>query len=40
MGEFISVFSASLEVKTAMVAEFYGVINAMEETQKMGLTNV
>jgi len=23
-----------------MVAEFYGVIHAMEETQKMGLTNV
>jgi len=33
MGEFISAFSA-------MVAEFYGVIHAMEEAQKMGLTNV
>jgi len=29
-----------LEVHTAMVVEFYGVIYAMEETQKMRLTNV
>jgi len=27
-------------VGTAMVAEFYGVIHAMEEAQKMWLTNV
>ena len=40
MGEFIGAFSGFLEVKTALVAEFYGVIHAMEETQKMGLTNV
>ena len=29
-----------LEVQTALVVEFYWVIHAMEETQKMGLTNV
>ena len=40
MGEFIGAFSAFLEVQTALVAEFYGVIHAMEEAQKMGLTNV
>jgi len=40
MGEFIGVFSAFLEVQTTMVVEFYGVIHAMEEAQKMGLTNV
>jgi len=38
--EFIGAFSAFLEVQTAMVAEFYGVIHAMEETQKMKLINV
>jgi len=31
MGEFIGTFSAFLEVHTALVAEFYGVIHAMEE---------
>ena len=40
MGEFIGAFSGFLEVQTALVAEFYGVIHAMEEAQKMGLTNV
>jgi len=40
MGEFIGVFSVFLEVQTAMVAEFYGVIHAIEEAQKMRLTNV
>jgi len=39
MREFISAFSVFLEVQTVMIAEFYGVIHAMEETQKMGLTN-
>jgi len=34
--EFISAFSVFLEVQTTMVAEFYGVIHAMEEAQKMG----
>jgi len=33
-------FSTFLEVQTVMVVEFYGVIHAMEEAQKMGLTNV
>jgi len=40
MREFIGAFSAFLEVQTAMVAEFYGVIHDMEEAQKMWLTNV
>jgi len=40
MGEFIGAFSGFLEVQTALVAEFYGAIHAMEEAQKMGLTNV
>jgi len=40
MGKFICAFSAFLEVQTAMVAEFYGVIHVMEEAQKIGLTNV
>ena len=29
-----------LEVHTVMVAEFYGVMYAMDEAQKMGITNV
>jgi len=40
MWKFIGAFSMFLEVQTAMIAEFYGVIHAMEEAQKMGLTNV
>jgi len=40
MGEFIGAFSVFLEVHTAMVAKFYEVIHAMEEAQKIGLTNV
>jgi len=40
MGEFIGAYSAFLEVQTTLVAEFYGVIHAMEEAQKMELTNV
>jgi len=40
MREFIGAFFAFLEVQTTMVAEFYGVIHVMEETQKIGLTNV
>jgi len=40
MEEFIGAFSGFLEVQTALVAEFYGVIHAMEKTQKMRLTNV
>jgi len=39
MGEFIAFF-AFLEVQTAMVAEFYGAIHALEEAQKVVLTNV
>ena len=40
MGEFIGPFSAFLDVQTALVAKFYGVIYALEEAQKLGLTNV
>jgi len=39
IGELIGVFSAFHEVQTTMVVEFYGVIDAMKETQKIGLTN-
>ncbi|XP_068477198.1 uncharacterized protein [Phaseolus vulgaris] len=39
MGKFIGIFSALLEVEVAMVAEFYEVIHAVEEAQKMGRTN-
>jgi len=40
MGEFIGAFSVFFEVQSAMVVEFYGVIHAIEEAPKMGLTNV
>jgi len=40
MREFIGAFSVFLDVHTTLVAEFYGVIYALEETQKLGLTNV
>jgi len=40
MKKFISVFFVFLEVQIVMVAEFYGIIHAMQETQKMRLTNV
>jgi len=40
MGKFIGVFSAFLEVQTIMLAKIYGVIHAIEKTQKMRLTNV
>ena len=38
--EFIRVFSVFLDVQTALVAEFYRVIYALEEAQKLDLTNV
>jgi len=40
MREFIGAFSAFLEFRTAMVAEFFGVMHALEEAQKMKLTSV
>jgi len=40
MREFIGAFSTFVDVQTALVAEFYGVIYALEEAQKLGLTNV
>jgi len=40
MGEFISGFSIFLDVQTALVVEFYGVIHAIEHAQKMNLTNL
>jgi len=38
MEEFIG--ALFLEVQTVLIAEFYGVIHAIEEAQKMGLTTV
>jgi len=40
MNEFINVFSAFLEIQTAMIVKFYEIILAMEEVQNMELTNV
>jgi len=40
MREFIRAFSAFLDIQTALVAKFYGVIHALKEAQKMELTNV
>jgi len=40
MGKFIGAFSAFLDIQTALVVEFYGVIYALDEAQKLGLTNV
>jgi len=40
MGEFIGGLSAFLDIQTALLAEFYGVIYAMEEAQRMGPTSV
>jgi len=40
MREFIGVFSVFLDVQNVLVAEFYGVIYALEEAQKLGITNV
>ena len=34
--KFIGDFSVFLEVQTAMVVQFYGVIHVIEEAQKMG----
>jgi len=38
--EFIGGFSTFLDVQTALVAEFYGVIHAIEEAQNMGFTHL
>jgi len=38
--EFIGAFFAFLEIQTAMVVEFYGVIHAIKEAQKMRLSYV
>jgi len=40
MREFIGAFSTFLEVHTVTVDEFYGVIHALEEAQKMKFTTV
>jgi len=40
MEEFIGAFFAFLDVQMTLIAEFYGVIYVLEETQKLGLTNV
>jgi len=38
--ESLLVFSVFLEVQTAMVTEFYGVIHVMGKTQKMEFINI
>jgi len=40
MREFIGAFFVFLDVQTALVVKFYEVIYALEEAQKLGLTNV
>jgi len=40
MWEFIGALSMFLDVQTVLAAKFYGVIYALEEAQKLGLTNV
>jgi len=37
---FIGGFSVFLDVHTTLVVEFYGVIYAMEEAQRIGFTRV
>jgi len=37
MEEFISGFFAFLDVQTALVVEFYGIIHVIEQAQKMVL---
>jgi len=39
MREFIGALSVFLDVQTVLVAGFYGVIYALKEAQKLGLTN-
>ena len=39
MREFVGGLFAFLDIQTALVGEFYGVIHAIEEAQKMGLTS-
>jgi len=38
--EFTGAFFVFLDVHTALVAKLYGVIYALEEAQKLGLSNV
>jgi len=40
MEEFIGGLSVFLDVHTALVAEFYGVIHVIKQAQKMGLTSL
>jgi len=40
MRVFIGGFSAFLDIQIALVSEFYEVIYAMEEAQRMGLTSI
>jgi len=39
MREFIGCFFVFLDVHTALVVEFYGLIHVTEQAQKMGLTS-
>jgi len=40
MEKFIGVFSMFIKVRTVLMVEFYEVIYAMKEAQKMRLTNI
>jgi len=40
VGEFTGGFSAFLDVQNALVAEFYEVIHAIEQAQKIGFTSL
>jgi len=40
LGKLIGGFSVFLDIWTALVAVFYGVIHAIEEAKKMGLTSL
>ncbi|XP_068484842.1 uncharacterized protein [Phaseolus vulgaris] len=40
MGEFIGSFFVLLNVQTALVVEFYGLIHAIEQAQKISLTSL
>jgi len=40
MREFIGGFSAFLDIQTVLIVEFYGVIHAIKQAQKMGLTSL
>jgi len=40
MEDFIGGFTSFLDIQNALVAEFYGVIHAIEEAKKMGISSL